>query len=300
MPQGQSRKSSASAARGNAAREVNPLPTIWEVPDELWERFEKILKERYPVARTGRPRTDLRRVLNGVIHRLRSGCQWNHLPEKFGDDSTIHRWFQRWVRDGVLEELWAVLLGECEELGGVDWRWQAADCCLGKSRMSGDKRGPNPTDRRKAGVKKSLLVERSGGPLGVEVAGANVNDHKLLEATINAIVVDRPDARTYPQNLCLDKGYDNKTGHGIAKAAGYEPHIKRIREEQLDKRGRRRYPARRWVVERTLSWLQKCRAILIRWDKKSANYLGLLQLACALLWYRRLDKLTRLGGMGTM
>ncbi len=125
-------------AKNDAAR---PLETIWEVPDALWERLEPILLKQYPPARIGRPRVDLRRVVDGVIFRMRSGCQWNQLPERFGSDSTVHRWFQRFVQDGVLEELWAALLSECEELGAVDWRWQAADGCLGKSRFSGAKRG---------------------------------------------------------------------------------------------------------------------------------------------------------------
>jgi putative transposase len=66
------------------------------------------------------------------------------------------------------------------------------------------------------------------------------------------------------------------------------PHIRKIGEEKLDPQGRKRHPARRWVVERTLSWLSKCRALLVRYDKKAQNYLGLLQLACALLWFRRM------------
>lgn len=133
---------------------AQPLATIWEVPDELWERLEAILLKHYPPALTGRPRADLRRVVNGVIFRLRSGCQWNRLPERFGDDATVHRWFQRFVRDGVLEDLWSVLLGECEELGALDWRWQAADGCMGKARFGGEKRGrippiePSPARRR--------------------------------------------------------------------------------------------------------------------------------------------------------
>jgi putative transposase len=267
------------------------LPTIWEVPDTLWPQFEAILAKRYPPARTGRPRTDLRRVLDGVIFRLRSGCQWNHLPKEFGDDSTVHRWFQRWVDDGVFEELWALLLSECEALGAVDWGWQSADGLMNKSRFGGDKRGANPTDRAKPGTKKSLIVERSGGPLGVVIAGANVHDVKLLEATIKAIVVDRPDPDSHPQNLCLDKGYDVRTARAAAEATRYIPQIRRKGEEKLDTRGKKRYPARRWVVERTLALLKKCRAILIRYDKKASNYLGLLQLACALLWYRRLHRL---------
>ena len=123
---------------------AQPLATIWEVPDELWERFEPILLKRYPPAPTGRPRVDLRGVLDGVIFRVRSGCQWSRLPGRFGDDSSVHRWFQRWVEDGVFEELWAILLSECEELGAVDWRWQAADGCMGKARFGGEKRVPIP------------------------------------------------------------------------------------------------------------------------------------------------------------
>ena len=130
---------------------VRRLETIWEVPDGLWERIEPILLKHYPPAATGRPRVDLRRVLNGVIFRMRSGCQWNRLPERFGDDATVHRWFQRFVGDGVLEELWALLLSECEELGAVDWRWQAADGCMGKARFGGEKRAPIPlTERNRA------------------------------------------------------------------------------------------------------------------------------------------------------
>lgn len=140
--------------RSAAKAPGRPLETIWNVPDELWEQFREILLKRYPPAAVGRPRVPLRPVLDGVIYRMRSGCQWNQLPERFGDDSTVHRWFQRWVTDGVLEELWAVLLSKCEELGGVDWQWQAADGCLGKARLGGEKRAPipptepNPVPRR--------------------------------------------------------------------------------------------------------------------------------------------------------
>lgn len=120
------------------------------------------------------------------------------------------------------------------------------------------------------------------------VAGANVHDTKLLAATLAAIVVERPrPSEEVPQHLCLDKGYDNPTGHQAATEQGYQAHIRRIGEEKLDDQGEKRYPARRWVVERTLAWLSKCRAALVRYEKKAENYLALLQLACALLWYRR-------------
>lgn len=277
------------AAEATAGR---PLPTIWAIPDELWERIEPILARRYPPALKGRPRADLRRVLDGVIYRMRTGVQWEQLPRCFGAKSTVHGWFQRFVEDGVLEEIWALLVAECDALGTVAWAWQAADGIMGKSRFDGDERRPNPTDRGKQGTKKHVLVDEHGGPLAAVIAAANVNDHLLLEQTIEAIVVDRPDPQLVAQHLCLDKAYDNKTGDRVCDEAGYVAHIRRIGEEKLDVVGEKTHPARRWVVERTLAWLQRCRAILIRYDKKADNYKGLVQLACTLLWYRRLDRLT--------
>ena len=135
-------------------------------------------------------------------------------------------------------------------------------------------------------------MEADGGPLGVAVAGANVHDTKLLARTIEAIVVERPDPTPdEPQNLCLDKGYDNPTGRTAAAEAQYIPHIRRIGEEKLDETKRKRRPARRGVVERTLGWMSKCRAILVRYAKKACNYLGLIQLCCGLLWFRRQHRL---------
>jgi putative transposase len=118
-------------------REIKPLPTIWEVSDELWEIIQGILDELDPPAVTGRPRTGQREALNGIIFRMRSGCQWNRLPKQFGDDSSVHRTMQRWIAKGVFERLWAVLIENCEELDGVDWRWQSADGAMSKARFGG-------------------------------------------------------------------------------------------------------------------------------------------------------------------
>jgi putative transposase len=130
---------------------VQVLPTIWHVDDVLWSEMEKVLEELDPPARFGPARIDQRNALDGVIYRMRSGVQWNRLPKEYGDDSSVHRTFQRWVKRGVIGRIWAVLVKGCEELAGVDWEWQSFDCALGKARHGGIKsERTQPTGRRTA------------------------------------------------------------------------------------------------------------------------------------------------------
>ena len=118
-------------------KKYEPLATIWEVNDELWIIIQSILDELDPPARTGRPRVGQREALNGIIYQMRSGVQWNQLPEQFGDDSGVHRTMQRWIKKGVFARIWAVLVENCAELGGVNWEWQSADGSMGKARFGG-------------------------------------------------------------------------------------------------------------------------------------------------------------------
>src|SRR5262249_18288259 len=142
----------------------------------------------------------------------------------------------------------------------------------------GKKVGKNPTDRGKMGTKKSVLADGEGGPLGVVIAGANVLERRGLRGTIGALVVERP-APTggAPQELSLDGGYQNPTGRKAATEAKYIPHIHSSSEVVLPGDRKPGSKPRRWVVERTLAWLSKCRGILVRYDQKDTNYLGLIQ-----------------------
>ena len=136
-------------------RDVAVLATIWEVPDDLWPTIERILAERDPPKQTGRPRINARGALNAIIFRLRSGCQWNHLPKTFPNDRSVHRTFQRWVRLGVFDHIWATLVRDCEELGGVNWEWQAADAALGKARFGGIRSAPIRPTAANAGRRRA-------------------------------------------------------------------------------------------------------------------------------------------------
>jgi len=121
----------------------------------------------------------------------------------------------------------------------------------------------------------------------VMITGANCHDMKAALATVDSLIVSRPEPRRYhPQHLCLDKGYDYPEIEAGARERGYRPHIRRRGEEKIATKGARRHRARRWVVERTGSWHNRFRKLLIRWEKKADNYLALVHLACCLMVYR--------------
>lgn len=130
-------------------------------------------------------------------------------------------------------------------------------------------------------------MEADGLPLGVVVDGANRHDVKLTEATIKSIVVKRPKpTREKPQGLCLDKGYDSDEVRGLLAEFGFTAHIRSRGEEAQAIKRKAGYKARRWVVERTHSWMNRFRRILIRWEKKAANYIAFLHLAYAIITWR--------------
>jgi putative transposase len=166
--------------------------------------------------------------------------------------------------------------------GGSRWTGPWA-----RPRWAGKKSGANPTDRAKRGVKRSLLTEGAGVPLAVIIEGANRHDCKLVEATLEQLPVERPQPTPKrPQGLCLDKGYDYEEVRALVKGFGYTAHIRARGEEAQAIKRTARFKARRWVVERTHSWLNRFRRILIRWEKKPDNYLALLHLSCALITFR--------------
>ena len=151
----------------------------------------------------------------------------------------------------------------------------------------GKKTGHNPTDRGKQGVKRSLLTEGHGVPVGLAVDGANRHDMKLVQATLESLMGVRPETSPdRPQGMCLDKGYDYAEIRALLVEFGFTAHIRSRDEEARDLALDANKRARRWVVERTHSWMNRFRRILIRWDKKPANYLAFLHFACALIAFR--------------
>ena len=127
-----------------------------------------------------------------------------------------------------------------------------------------------------------MLADGRGVPIGIAIAAANVNDHLLMHATLDAVPVARPrPTKRAPQHLCLDKGYDDAAPRALAEERGFTRHLRR-RGEDIQAKRHRGARARRWVVERAHAWLNRFRGILIRWPEKPEKDRAFLHLACAI------------------
>lgn len=131
------------------------------------------------------------------------------------------------------------------------------------------------------------MTDANGIPLAVKLSGANRHDMKMFQTTLNALVVPRPKVSSRrPQHLLADKGYDYPELRTSAKRRGYVAHIKR-RGDGMPVIAGRRHPARRWVVERSNRWHNLFRRLKIRYDRHEENYLAFVELANALICFRR-------------
>ena len=260
----------------------------WELTDALWERIAPLIPPRPVRRKGGRPPRSDRAMLSAILYVLRTGLQWNALPREYGASTTVYDRYRLWITQGVFQRMWEAGLAEFDELEGIDWEWQSLDGAMTKAPFGNAATGANPTDRGKRGTKRSMLCDGHGVPLALVVAGANVHDTRLVEATLDAIVIARPDST---QNLCLDAGYVGDTTAHVVHAHQYIAHVRPRGEDAAN--AHRLDPTktpRRWVVERLHSWLNRSRRLLVRWEKRQETYLGFLHLACALICFQHCDR----------
>ncbi len=148
----------------------------------------------------------------------------------------------------------------------------------------GDQTGPNPTDRAKSGCKRHVLTDRRGVPLALEITGANVHDKWLVGKALDGIQLRGSRGPRRPKHLCLDKGYDYADAEREVRCRRVTPHIRRRGEQPL--LGCVRGKPRRWVVERTNSWHNQFRGLLVRWERKASHYAALCHFACGIIAFR--------------
>ncbi len=265
-----------------------PRTRPWEVSDEVWERVQPLIPPAPSHAKGGRPRMGDRQAFEAIVYVLRTGIQWNALPRELGASSTVHDRFQEWEQAEVFKALWHAGLQGYDEVVGIQWEWQAVDGAMTKAPFAGAATGRNPTDRGKSGTKRSVLTDGAGIPLALVIEGANRHDMKLLCATLEGVVIARPEpTAAAPQHMCLDAGYDYPVSLHVGEDHQYLPHIRSRGQEQQEKALIPGHRARRWVVERTHSWINRSRRLLVRWEKKVENSLAFLHLACAQLIFNK-------------
>jgi transposase len=165
--------------------------------------------------------------------------------------------------------------------------------------------GSNPTDRSKLGTKRHILTDKNGIPLSVAISSASTHDIKAVTDVLENTSLNRPSESTFTkknirrshrqqQHLCLDRAYNSKSLENEIIKRGYVPHIpyKRKRgqkkEEKINQKQYDYVRNKRWVVERTNSWHNRFRKLFTRYEKKVGNYLGLVQLSCSIIIYRKI------------
>jgi len=230
----------------------------------------------------GRPAAEKRRVVRGIFWMLDNGAKWKDLPRRFGSKSTVHRWFQKWVRDGVFEAIMRDA-GRCvEERDGYRLYECFIDGTFSKARGGGDGIGCTRVGK---GVKIMVLVDARGLPVAIDTTSANPHESRLVQRLFDFMLTEET-----PERVIGDKAYDSDELDEELAEQGIEliaPHRENRKPENYTQDGRplRRYK-RRWTVERTIGWIQNFRRLCIRWEKSTKLFQGFLHLGCTVLLLR--------------
>ena len=259
------------------------------VPDKLWELVEPLLPTRPSNHRRGRPRVSNRAAFTGIIFVLKTGLPWEYLPREMncGSGMTCWRRLLEWQEAGVWEMLHMLLLNKLAEADLIDMKRAAIDSASVAAPGGGGETGKDPTNRRKLGTKRHVVVDRCGTPLAVTISASNVHDSQWMLRTVDAIppirtgMPGRP--RKRPAKLHANKAYDARSLRDSLRRRGITPRIARRGIESKERLGRVR-----WVVERTLSWLNRYRRLKIRYEQRPEVHYAFLKLGCILICLNKL------------
>jgi transposase len=239
----------------------------------------------------GRPPVSSRAVLTGILYVLWSGIPWRLLPREMGCGSGVTCWrrLRDWQQAGVWEQMHFTLLDWCAQAKRLDWRWAVLDSSSVRAVGAGEHSGPNPVDRRKPGSKRHVLTDAAGTPLTVILTRANRNDSQEALALLDGVPPllgprgGRPRCR--PAAVLGDAAYGTRANRTGARQRGIVPYLAWQKEGHGSGLGRFRY-----VVERTMAWLNQFRRLRVRYERKAELYLAFLHLACTIICWRVLQR----------
>ncbi len=255
------------------------------LPDALWERIRPLLpppkprRFRYP----GRKPVDDRKALTGILFVLKTGINWEDLPQEMGCGCGMTCWrrLAHWTKAGVWPKLHELLLAELEGAGKIDWRRATIDSSHVRARGGGEETGPSPVDRRKRGSQHFVVTDAGGTPLAATTTAANHPDVSGLEHAVDAVPPvrgKRGRPRRRPKEMYADRGFDSAANRARLRRRGIRPRIARRKTAHGSGLGKRR-----WVSERTLSWLHNFGRLRVRKDHQAAIHQAFLTLSCSLI-----------------
>ncbi|QBR04684.1 IS5 family transposase (plasmid) [Streptomyces sp. S501] len=264
----------------------------WIVPDGLWEIAEPLIPpSKVRPQGGGTQDTPDETLFAAIIYVLVSGCAWRALPPCFGiSKSTAQRRFLIWSRAGVWGRLHEEILHRLDDAGLLDLSRAVLDSAHVRAKKGGELTGPSPVDGGKPGSKMHVLSDANGLPLLVGISAANTHDSQALKPMVQGHQTrhDPHRGRHFkPQRLHADKAYDIPHLRKWLWGKHIGVRIARKGVESSERLGRRR-----WVIERTMSWLTGYRRLNHRYERHPRNYLAFLGLAAALCCYKRLRRLT--------
>ncbi len=263
-----------------------------ELTDAQWERLRPLLPPQKP--RTGRPANDHRTVLEGILWILRTGAPWRDLPPRFGARGTVSSRFYRWRQTGVWDRLLAAVQTEADADGRPDWTLHFVDGTTVRAHQhaAGAKGSDGDTEalgRSRGGfsTKIHLRAERRGKPVVFAVTPGQRHEQAAVEGLLDRGAVKRRRRgrpRLRPDRLGGDKGYSSGKVRRALRRRGIGAVIPRKKNDRRDGRFDRAAYRERNVVERLINRLKQWRRIATRYEKRAANYAGMLTIAAILLW----------------
>lgn len=262
------------------------IPKKYVIPQIVLQEFLTFISKNMPQKKTGRPQKDNEPLVAGMYYLLRTGCQWDALPLCFGPSKTIYHRFVELVKLGAFQKIWKCFLMLYDRTTGLKLQDQSIDSNHKKSPLGGDKTGKSPVDRRKLGTKLNLAVEENGIPIGATIARGNQNDTQLFIPIIDDLQNQINQSNNH--FLHTDKGYASKKNRKEAVSRNFTP----VMPEKKPKNKPYAKPPvkdlKRWVVERTFSWINRFRRVFIRYERKAKHFLAMVQFAFQIIIFKKI------------
>lgn len=252
------------------------------ISDTMWNAIQHLFIES--TVKPGRKTTNHRLRLDGILFILHTGASWQRLPLLYGPKSTVHATFIKWSRMGKFQAMHQLFT--TQYVLENEPSYFAIDAALTRARCGGSSLGENPCDRRKKGVKRTIVVDQKGVPLISIVSPANRHDiipARLILGEIKKIM---------PLNkigiLAADSGYDARDFKKALVSANIAPFItQNVRRGKIE--GRKLLSKNRWIVEATHSWLNNFRSIATRYARHNFTYAAFVSFACASMVFEKLS-----------